>query len=135
MSAEPLNEYMEQNSDNVYLCNSWTRTIHFTNTSLTLNADMSRHNNIYDINGDWYIYTPYWYMSMNKLGLSNYTENSMMALLDEKVRYISSVDDEYIMDDFCTYFDEHYDMDVTYECEQSFDGTDLSIYRLYEKEG
>ena len=82
---------------------------------------------VYALEGDWWIYSYYWYSMMDKLSLSKYNDCSINALLDDKVRFISRNKD--LPDYLVKYYKEHYNVNVKYEKLSEFDGG-MKIYKF-----
>ena len=68
---------------------------------------------IYAVEGDWWIYSYYWYSLMNELNLSEYTDASIKAILDDDVLFVSRNKD--LPDYLVKYYKEHYNIDVEYQ--------------------
>lgn len=124
-------EYMNDNSDYVYVC-SYSSRLKFINYKLTLSSENYKHKPVYNINGDWFIYTDYWYSMMEELGLEEYEDSTFKALLDPRVRYLANDKEIKIMDRILVFFKEHYGIEAHYEAERTFEGTDIKLYSFVE---
>ena len=128
---EQVMEYIDAHPENVYVCSAIDRMKYaFAQHRLTLTADSINIAPVYNINGNWFLYTSYWYSNLDKLGLSEYSDNTFNALLEPNVIYLSSK--EYQMNAITTFLYEHYDIDAEFKLVKSFDNNPLGLYSLVE---
>lgn len=124
----PVVEYVNSTEDEiVYVSDAATRT-NFINRRLTFNADECKHERVYNILGDWFVYSYYWYDMLDELGLSEYSDCTHKALLDERVRFIAANTKN--MDIIITFLYENYGIETSYEVEKEFDDSSLVIYKF-----
>lgn len=131
-NAAPVLEYINENNENIYVCNAGTRSS-FINRELTFSHKAVEHKPVYNINGNWYVYTDYWYSIMEQLGLQQYEDNTFNALLEPNVKYIASKADEKYMDYIVTFLAEHYNINADYKVEKEFDNSSLRVYSFKEE--
>ena len=81
---------------------------------------------VYDIIGDWWSYTYYWYSALDKAGLDEYKDNAIKLLLDSRVRFITNYD--FITELLTDYYSEHYGLNVYAEKVDEVNG--MLIYKL-----
>lgn len=125
--AKIVAEYVNSNKDKKYITDEkgradWAPVL----LSLRTNETFIPPANIF---GDWYVYTPFWYDHLEQLGLSQYKDCAFKAVLDENVRVVS-VDNGQMADQISTFLNEHYDLPVKYEIEDTIPGTDHTIYKF-----
>ena len=130
-NAAPVLDYINENNENVYVCNAATRSS-FINRELTFSRKAVEHKPIYNINGNWYVYTDYWYFTLEQLGLQQYEDSTFNTLLEPNVKYIASESDERFMDYIVKFLDEHYNIDAYYKVEKEFDNSSLRVYSFEE---
>lgn len=127
-TGAPVIQYINgTDEDFVYVSDAATRT-NFINRKLTFNADECKHERVYNILGDWFVYSYYWYDILEETGLSQYSDSTYKALLDERVRFIASNTKN--MDKIITFLNEHYGIEASYEVEKEFDNSSLVIYKF-----
>ncbi len=127
-AGEPVLQYINDTDEElVYVSDAATRT-NFINRQLTFNVDECKHERVYNILGDWFVYSYYWYDMLDELGLSKYSDSTFEALLDERVRFVASNTKN--MDKIVTFFNEHYGVEVNYEVEKKINNSSLAIYRF-----
>ena len=130
---EQVMEYIDAHPENVYVCSAIDRMKYaFAQHRLTLTADSINIAPVYNINGNWFLYTPYWYSNLDKLGLSEYSGNTFNALLEPNVMYLSSK--EFQMHEITTFLHEHYDIDAEFKLIKSFDNNPLGLYALVKND-
>lgn len=78
--------------------------------------------------GEWYIYSPYWYGEMERIGLGDYTDCAMKAIIDEPMIVIFHWDYEIGM--IRLYLSEHYGFESEPEILESFLSDNLYAVRF-----
>ena len=121
-----VEEYVSSNPDKIYVCDPFCNNQYEQqkqNHNL-LKADYQT-SHLYSILGDWYIYSYYWYDLYQNLGVSEYAQNGMLLLLDDRVSLATkSIKPTMVV----TYFLENYNIKVEYTIEKTFDDCNIVIY-------
>lgn len=117
-------DYINSDKENLYVCSpSAFYLLNDSKLSLMSNKDETA---VYDIIGDWWSYTYYWYSALDKAGLDEYKDNAIKLLLDSRVRFITNYD--FITELLTDYYSEHYGLNVYAEKVDEVNG--MLIYKL-----
>ena len=80
--------------------------------------------------GDWYLYFPYYYARMEKLGLGEYSEKALLLPIEHPDCYFLALNPIEIPL-LTTYYKEHYNKDVEAEEIESFNEDRFKLYKLH----
>ena len=116
--------YIESDSDSTYLAAPLSADKLY-DQHLTLLTKSYHQVPVYALEGEWNIYSYYWYAMMNKLQLNEYTGSSINAILSYNVKFVSRNKD--LPDYLVKFYKEHYNIDVRYEMIGKFNGG-MKIY-------
>ncbi len=119
---------VEEDKEHIYLAAPLSAGKLYDQHLTLLNSDYDKVP-IYAVEGDWWIYSYYWYSLNEKLGLSEYNEKAINSILDERVRFISRNKDlpRYLV----KFYKEHYNLKVDYTLVNEFNGK-MKIYEIRE---
>ncbi len=94
---------------------------------LTLLTSEYENVPVYVPEGDWYIYSYYWYALLERLDMSGYKNKAVNTILCDNVRFISRNKD--LPDYLVKYYKEHYKLKVKYRLVNEFSGG-MKVYEF-----
>ncbi len=97
---------------------------------LTLLSSQYENVPVYTPEGDWFIYSYYWYALLDRLEMTEYKDNAINTILCDDVRFISRNKD--LPDYLVKYYKEHYKLKVKYELVNEFSGG-MKVYEFKVK--
>ena len=128
-SRHEIFDYAKENPDKYITATSWTRNWLYSKRVHMLTRNVEDHV-IHNPYGDWYLYFPYYYARMEKLGLGEYSEKAMLLPIEHPDCYFLVLDSIEIPL-LTTYYKEHYDIDVEAEEIESFNEDRFKLYKLH----
>ena len=119
-----ITEVIQEDKEHIYL-GAPLSADNIYDQHLTLTTAQYNNVPVYAIEGDWWIYSYYWYSLMDKLGLEIYKDKAINAILDDRVLFVSRNKDlpEYLV----KYYKEHYNLDVRYRLVDKYSGK-MKVY-------
>lgn len=128
-AVTPVTQYIEESPDKMFLADSYwfdKYKIDYVNQHMMMPYSMA-DSKIYTLLGGWTVYSYYYYDNLQNLELDAYQDSVISALLEDDVYFVTKYFDP---DVFVTFFEEHYDIAVTYEVVKEFDDQDITIYHF-----
>ncbi len=130
LAAQRVSEYIASNENKIYLTDEtgeWDFIPKILSFQLT-EEDAIRPYNIF---GDWYLYSYFWYDRLEHLNLLEYQDCAFKALLEDNVRMVYGKNTD-TLDRICLFLKEHYGIRSRYQTEDTIEGTQYSVYRFEE---
>ncbi|MBR3791094.1 MAG: hypothetical protein IKK18_00175 [Clostridia bacterium] len=125
--ADKVIEYVDSNQDITYVTDERLRW-YASPRILTLKASDNSSPQPYNIFGDWYVYSNFWYEQLDELGLSEYRDCTFKAVLEERVRFVT--DEEDVLERTQIFLQEHYDITSEYVLEETIGDTSYGVYKF-----
>lgn len=122
--------YTQEHDDVMYLCDSYCFDKYILNrvNENILKPYALRDVKLHGVLGGWNIYSYYYYDVLERIGLSDYSDSVISALLKDDVYYITT---KFPADTFVKYFKQHYKLNVAYDVIQEFPEQEITIYNYY----
>ena len=130
--VQPVAEYIQDDKSHTYLTDVYVfdkYKMNYQNTKI-MQPYVDREMPYYSLLGGWTYYSYYYYDNLEKLGLAQYSNSVMTALLDDNVLFVTNYFDP---DTFVTFFDENYGYDVAYTVVKEFPDQNVVIYNFFKK--
>lgn len=125
--ANKVVEYVDFNQDKTYITDERIRW-GVSPQVLTLKALDNGSPQPYNIFGDWYVYSYFWYDQLEELGLAEYQDCTFKAVLEERVRVVTDQQD--ILERIQIFLQEHYDIKSEYWLEERIGDTPYEVYKF-----
>lgn len=119
-----ITEVIQNDEEHVYLAAPLSAD-NIYDQHLTLTTSAYNTVPVYALEGDWWIYSYYWYNLINEKGLDNYIDCSIKAILDDRVLFVSRNKD--LPDYLVKYYKEHYGLKVDYRLVATYSGK-MKVY-------
>ncbi len=120
-------DFVEKNSDKIYVTDEVLNGA-ISPRSLSIKALKNSNPQPYNIFGDWFVYSYYWYSRLDQLGLSEYQDCTFKAVLDDNVRVVSKNSE--FLNRVCTFLEEHYNIKSDYFIEEVIGNTGYFVYNF-----
>lgn len=120
-------EYVNTNDDKTYITDEklrWYIAPHIIN--LTFENPQSEQP--YNIFGDWYVYSYFWYDQLEQLGLSEYKDSTFKAVLEDDIRIVSN--QPVMLERIRIFLEENYGIKSKYIMEEKIDNTGYNVYKF-----
>lgn len=128
-SRHEIFDYAKENPDKYITASAWTRNWLYSKRVNILTRNVKEHA-IHSPYGDWYLYFPYYYARMEKLGLGAYAEKALMLPIEHPDCYFLALNQDEI-EMLVTYYKEHYNQNVQAEELKSFNDDRFKLYKFH----
>ena len=110
---------VEEDSEHIYLAAPLSADKLYDH-HLTLLSAQYENVPVFVIEGDWWIYSYYWYSMLERFDYNDYKDNAINIILEDDVRFISRNKD--LPGYLVKFYKEHYNLKVKYELVNEFNG-------------